>query len=442
MTLGVTVGVIGGALGVAAPAVSAATVLPDVCAIYLQGTVDPAGGALPGSIIPLVPPANNHVYGVNGHLAKGQDKVLNDLNNSTLAGKRFAASLTLGGIVTGNTAENGPIAPVIDALNGAAPLPADAKTAIKLGWANDTTTPGATKFSTVQVAESSTIGAIKVPVAKGTVTALPGTDNLGPIIGVPVQGVTGVSSEVANLVVPKAATTGTYQLQIKFPTQVALAGPLAGVSITTANIAFNANAGAVQSALTTAMSPFFGPSAAAVTGTNFNAGLADGDYTITFQNGAANIGLPDLALPTPTTVTGDLATTMLDDGGLQNAKRAGGVDPSISPISDVGNGVYAATGVFSGGPVGGVAGKNTGKAGFFQDTQFTFIQYPSALVTAINANLANNGALPILAAITGLTTVQLGNNCGLGGLLAVFCVANSAVIPATFAGLCGAITTP
>jgi len=444
LPLAVAVGVIGGALGIAAPAANAATALPDTCATYLQGTIDPLGGPLPGSIIPLNPPANNHVYGVAGHLAKGQDKVLNDLNNNGLGAKRFSASLQIGGTITGNTAVSGPNAPV---LQTAFPATTDAVTSIKLGWANDTTVANTTKFATIQVAESSKLLAQKVAVAKGVINGAASTDDFGATLAVKSQGVASTSSEVANLVVPKEATGGSYQLRMSFP---AFAGPpLGGVTLTTPAIAYNATAATVQGTWNAVTTGAGIGNTVTVTGTNFS-GTTDGDYTLTFGGAFTNQNIPDMTVVDPQ--VGNLATTLLSDGSIGNSKRAaGGRDPSISTIADLGasfgagSNIYAATGTMSSGPVGGTQvlnGKNTGKAGFYSDTQMTFIQYPTALVTAINPNLAANGALPILSAITGIPVPQLQDNCSLAGLLVVFCVANAAVIPATFAGLCGAITTP
>jgi len=244
------------------------------------------------------------------------------------------------------------------------------------------------------------------------------------------------TSEVANLVVPKEATGGSYQLKMSFP---AFAGPpLGGVTLTTPAIAYNASAATVAATWNAVTTGAGAGRTVAVTGTNFNAGVADGDYTLTFNNAFANTNVPDIGTVDPQ--VGNLATTMISDGSIANSKRAaGGRDPSITTISDLGGGIYASTGTMSAGPVGGVAGKNTGKSGFYSDTQYTFIQYPAALVTAINSNLAQSGAIPILSAITGLPASQLSDNCSLSGLLTVFCVANAAVIPAMFSGLCATV---
>jgi len=152
--------------------------------------------------------------------------------------------------------------------------------------------------------------------------------------------------------------------------------------------------------------------------------------------------------------TNNLSTTVLDDGSIWNSGTMGGINPSKSPVDDLGNGIVTATGVMSSGPVGGVAnltstvvggkiigGTNTGKATFVPDTQFTFIQYPASLIPLVAPHLSPaNPAVPVLAAIVGLTAAQVGEACGLGGLLAIFCVADAAVIPSTFSGLCAAIT--
>lgn len=450
--LAVTAGMVGSMVAVAAPAAHAAAALPDVCAVYLQGTIDPAGGPLPGGIIPLNPPTTSQTYGVAGHVAKGQDKIINDLNNDTAGATRFSAGLTIGGTITGNTTASGPVAPILTAVHGGTP-PAGGTTTIKLAWKNDKVVrvsapqPGtpAVLFPTIQVSETDTAKE-KGLAAKGVVNGDVSTDNLGAQVGNVTHGTPlNLTGEVWNLVVPNGATDGTYTLSMG-PFPAAFGPPFGGTTITTAPIAFNAGQAAVASALNTAFAA--GGGAGTVTGTDFVGGTTNGNYTITFSGpvfqGVAATG-HNVPLLTVGTQTLSLATTLLDDGAPYQGTRTGGVDPGISPVSDLGNGIFTSTGVMSSGPVGGVTNPitlktaNTGKSSFFQDTQYTAIVYPSSVVTAVAPNLASSPALPILAAITGLTAGQLGDNCSLGGLLAVFCSADAAVIPATFSGLCGAI---
>jgi hypothetical protein len=462
----VTAGMVGGVLAVAAPAAHAVTALPDVCGTYLQGTIDPAGGPLPSGIIPLVPAGTPQTYGVFGHLAKGQDKQIVNLHQAGVVGtKETKASLglTWGGIITGNTAENGPNAPYLTVANGGTE-PTGGTTSMKIAWTTDAKTGNVT-MPTVQVAEASKqLNDAKGSIAKGTVEGSSAQDDMGVQIGNVQQGSALPQNTIDQVLVPNDSTvTDTYQLTMSFPAFVG--PPLGGLTLQSNPIAPNATAATVATAINAGAGwgGIVGPGAT-VTAVTPLPSVAASDYTINFGGAFAGRALPLLGttkpnpLPPPATIEtqqGNLKTTLVDDGSIWNGTTSGGVNPSKSPISDLGNGILTSTGIMSSGPVGGVAnltsttlggkiigGTNTGKSTFVEDTQYTFIEYPPSLVAAINPNLAANGALPILAAITGLSTASLGDFCGLGGLLVIFCVEDAAVIPSTFAGLCGAITTP
>ena len=440
---------IGSMVVIAAPAAHATTALPDVCGTYLQGTIDPTGGPLPSGIIPLVPPGTTQTYGVFGHLAKGQDKEIINLQQAGVVGTaetKASLSLTWGGTITGNTAMNGPNAPYLTQALGSEP--AGGVTSMKLAWKTDKNTGNYTD-PTVQVAEGDTAHH-KGNIAKGVITGVSGGDNLGAQTGNVQQGAGSPANldTIDRVVVPQSATSGTYVLSMTIP---AIAGPpLGGVTLSSSPIAYNATAAAVKTAIDTGFqTPIpIGPVATVTANAN------PGDFNIDFGGALAHQGLPLLSAGSQ---TGTLATTVLDDGSMWNSTLMGGVDPGVSPVSDLGNGILTATGIMSSGVVGGAAnvaavpefvapgfpnnGKNLGKSTFVQDTQMTFIQYPAAIVAGIAPHLSpTNPAVPVLAGITGLTATQVGEACGLGGLLAIFCVEDAAVIPATFAGLCGAIT--
>ena len=104
--LAVTAGMVGSMVAVAAPAAHAAGPLPDYCGVYLQGSPDPAGGLIPAGLIPF-PVTGNTVsqssYALIGHEAKGQDKIINDLNNTTAGATRFSLGVTIGGLITATT---------------------------------------------------------------------------------------------------------------------------------------------------------------------------------------------------------------------------------------------------------------------------------------------------------------------------------------------------
>jgi hypothetical protein len=471
--LAVVAGMVGSTFAVAAPAHAAGTPLPDICATYLQGTIDPTGGVLPSGIIPLSPPTTTQTYGVFGHLAKGQDKELVNIHQAGVVGtKETKVSLGLtwgGGQNQGQTAVNGPDAPYLTLANGGT-APTGGTTSLKLAWTTDAKT-GSITYPTVQVAEASkNLTLAKAAIAKGVVTGTTGADESGVQIGNLQQGnAVQPANTIDQLLVPNDSTvTDSYRLSMSFP-NIPQAGPLAGVTLVSNSIAVNATAAAITTAINTA--PGFGGVVGAVaTVANVTPlpSVAAGDFTITFGGAFAGQAVPMLSTlvpapnPTPPPATimvesqsAALKATLVDDGSIWNSGTAGGVNPAKSPVSDLGNGILTSSGIMSNGPVGGVlgltgttvggkviGGSNTGKGTFIPDTEYTFIQYPSAIVAALNPNLANNGALGVLSAITGLTVASLGDNCGLGGLLAIFCAEDAAVIPSTFAGLCTTILTP
>jgi hypothetical protein len=461
----VTAGVVGSAVGIAAPSAGAAAIPPpDTCGVYIQGTVDPAGGVLPSGILPLDPPATLQTYSASGHLRKGQNKVINDLNNSGLGVKRFSTGAELGedllkyptsylvgpGIASGTL--TGP--PAGGFAPDTAPT-AGSKTTVKIAWANHKTIAGVTLLPTVQVAEANA-ALQKYAAAKGTVTGISGTDTLGVGLGSLQQGQTQPVAQNTQyrLVTPKGATSGTFTLNMTIPANALGPGvPPAPIPLNTVH---NWNDSAAAIAAT--MAPVYGAISATVTvgGTNFVAGTTNGDYTLEFGGTLAGSATPTLSVPAGTT-TGNLAVTTLSDGSIWTGTRFGGPDPSNSPISHLGNfppnnvhpqgpfnGIYTASGVMSSGVRGGIAGKNTGKANIVPDTQFVFVQYPTAIETTVAPRIGTSDAamlatLGVLGAITGLDVATLNRNCGAAGLLALFCFSQPAIIPPTFAGLCGAI---
>ena len=166
----------------------------------------------------------------------------------------------VGGTITGNTAATGPVAPILTAVHGGTP-PAGGTTNIKIAWKNDKAT-GTPLFATVQVAEGDTAHE-KAPVAKGVVNGSTGTDKLGVQEGNVQHGVASLQDEIDRIVIPQSATSGTYTLTMSFP-NIPAAGPLAGVTLTSNAIAYNANAAAIASAINTApgWAGIVGPTAA------------------------------------------------------------------------------------------------------------------------------------------------------------------------------------
>jgi hypothetical protein len=407
-----------------------ATVLDDACGVMLQGSIDPAGGLIPSGLIPApagVNTAGQHAYVVTGHESKGQNKILSDLNNTADGAKRFSLGVTLGGTITGNTAASGPVAPLTNT--------ADGQTTIKLQWKNDKTPGAGPTAPQVQVYERDAVTKVKANVSKGFVIGVPGGDSVGPQIGNIQNGQALPPQDTTfNLVTPALATSGSFVLAMDFPAYAP--PPLGGTTVSTAAISYDASAASIASALNTAFAAVGG--GVSVTGTDFNAGTAtNGDYTIDFGGAFTDSPLPSLYVDAAST-TGDLATTVLDDGSIWNATRNGGVDPSITPITDLGQGVYTSSGVMSSGAIPAPGAKTTGKWKYVPDTQYLFLQYPVALVDAASPGLSGNTtAQGILQSIIGTNLTVTTDQCGLLGILALFCSAASAQIPPAFLGICG-----
>lgn len=392
--LGVVAGMVGSAFAIAAPAAhSAAPPLTPTCGVVLQGNIDPAGGNLPAGITPITAPN----FAIAGNVSKGQDKTISDLNNSAAGAKRFATKLTISNTVTTGTPT------------------------VSVQWKNGPA--GEKAFPAFK---------LDAPAEKGVISGIGGADDLGAQLGE----VTAVPP-VYNLVVPNAATSGTYTFAMAIPPNAFGPGvPPALVNIPFPASAFNSSAAVLQGTLTAVLTAAFAPAAASavVTGTNFVQGTTNGNYTITL-GGALAAGAPALALAS--TQTGTLATTALDDGSIWNGTRFGGIDPSISQVSDLGHGVHTTSGVFS----------STGKAQNAPDHQLLIGDFPQGLIdgpTGANPHFSTStavaAALPVLSAIAGVTIPQ--QACGLGGLLVLFCAAEPGVVPATFSGLCSALLNP
>jgi hypothetical protein len=458
----VTAGVVGSAVGIAAPSAGAAAIPPpDTCGVYIQGTVDPAGGVLPSGILPLDPPATAQTYSASGHLRKGQNKVINDLNNSALAIKRFSTGAELGeDLVKYPTSYL--VGPGLAGGGGNAFAPdaaptAGAKTTVKVAWANHKTIGGVTLLPTVQVEEKDAALA-KYKAAKGTVTGISGTDTIGVGLGALQQGqsVPVLQNTQYRLVTPRAATSGTFSLNMTIPADALGPGiPPVAIPLTTVHD-WDDGAAAIEATMDAVYTGALSLDSVDVSGTDFVAGTTNGDYIIEFNGVFTGSTTPTLSVPTGTT-TGNLAVTTLSDGSIWTGTRFGGPDPSNSPISHLGNfppdnvhpqgpfnGIYTASGVMSSGIRGGVAGKNTGKANIVPDTQFVFVQYPTLIETTVAPRIGTGDAamlatLGVLGAITGLDVATLNRNCGAAGLLALFFDSQPAIIPPTFAGLCGAI---
>lgn len=469
VSLGVIAGLVGSAVAVTAPSAGAVTPPPpDTCGVYIQGTIDPAGGVLPSGILPLDPPATTQTYSASGHLRKGQSKVINDLNNGANAAKRFFVLAELGadaikypgsydvgpGIASGNP-------------NGFAPdtpPPAGTKTLVKIMWTNHKTLAAQhPTMPTVQVNELATSGPVlKYASAKGVVSGISGGDTLGVGLGVHQQGqaVPVAQNTVYRLVTPKGATSGTFTLNMTIPANALGPGvPPAPIPLNTVH---NWNDSAAAIAAT--MAPVYGAISATVTvaGTNFVAGTTNGNYTLEFGGALAGSTTPALSVPTGTT-TGNLATTLLSDGSIWTGYRFGGPDPSNGVITHLGsfppnnvhpqgpyNGIYTASGVMSSGVRGGVQNPislvyaNSGKAQYVPDTQFVFVLYPTLIEQTVAPRIGTSDAamlatLGVLGAITGLDVATLNRNCGAAGLLALFCYSQPAIIPPAFSGLCGSI---
>ena len=506
--LAVTAGMVGSMVAVAAPSAHAAGVLPDFCGVYLQGNVDPAGGLIPAGLIPF-PVGGNGVgqkaYALLGHEAKGQEKILNDLNNTTLKGTRFKLGVKLGGTITATTRDiagaswaggtatytttvahglkvgdivsiskvtpagynltnvavtavgsstdfdvalvgdpgvwvkNGvesrtePIAPLLGNVD-------DSTSQVKIQWKNDANGLGP-KVAQVQVAEKGPVS--KPKISKGFVTSIGAVDQLGVQTGTindgnngtgpgPIAGSPGpASSSVFGVYVPPAAANGTYKLSMAFPSIAP--PPLTGVTLTTAAIAYNASAATIAAALNAA--PVFGGLGGGVVVT---AGALPGQFTVSFAATAlANQALPSLSA-LAADQTGALATTVADDGSLHNAWRNGGVDPGISPVSSLGNGIFTSQGMMASGDIPVIGQKNSGKWFTTPDVQYLFLHYPADLVTALVPGLSTAFvAQGLLQSIVGPNLTVTLDPCGLLGILGLFCTAASASIPPAFLGICG-----
>jgi hypothetical protein len=464
VSLGVVAGLVGSAVAIAAPTGAGAAVPPppDTCGVYIQGTIDPAGGVLPSGILPLDPPATTQTYSASGHLRKGQNKVINALNDATPGVKRFSTGAELGEDLlkypTSYLVGPGLASGVGSGLTGFAPdaaPDAGSKTTVKIAWANHKTAAGVTLLPTVQVGEANA-ALEKYAAAKGTVTGISGTDTLGVGLGAHQQGQAQPVAQNTQyrLVTPKGATSGQFTLNMTIPANALGPGvPPAPIPLNTVHN-YNDSAAAIAGT----MAPVYGAisATASVAGTNFVAGTTNGDYIIEFGGALAGKSTPTLSVVAGSQ-TGTLATTVLSDGSIWTGTRFGGPDPSNSPISHLGNfppdnvhpqgpfnGIYTSSGVMSSGPRGGVAGKNTGKANIVPDTQFVFVQYPTLVETTVAPRIGTSDAamlatLGVLGAITGLDVPTLNRNCGAAGLLALFCFSQPAIIPPTFAGLCGSI---
>jgi len=437
---------VGSLVAVAAPAAHAATILPDFCGVYLQGTVDPAGGLIPAGDIPF-PVTGNTVgqksYVLVGHESKGQGTIVNDLNNTTAGATRFKIGVTVGGTITGNTAATGPVAPVLG-------NPVGSTSSVGIQWKNDANGLGP-KMILVQASEKNTLGTQKI--SKGFVTEAGSADRLGAQIGTltagnngtgpgPIAGVPGpASSSSFGLFIPPAATAGTFKLSMKFP---AIAGPpVGGNTYHSGNInVVGLTPAIIATSLNTPVAPPPPPDGGTFGnlggGVSVVAGPRPGTYVISFAATAlANQSLPSLSA-LAADQTGALATTVADDGALRNAWRNGGPDAGLSPVTDLGQGIFTSSGVMASGNIPAFATNPTGKWFITPDTQYLFLQYPAGLVSALVPNLATDfAAQGLLQAIVGANLTVTLDPCGLVGILGLFCTAAGASIPPAFLGICG-----
>jgi len=410
-----------GAMGaVVAPAAHAAALPPDSCGVLIQGGVDPLGGLLPVGAIPApvgVNTAGQNVYVLRGHEAKGQDKILSDLNNTAPGAKNFSL-----GVVVNN-------APV-----GVG----DTQTSVKIAQKIDTNT-GKRTLPTIQVSQVPS----KRAVIKGTISQMAGADKFGATTGNKSHVVPGGSEQV-NLVIPSsAAGADTFKLSMSFPSPLSLAF---GASRVTANIAANASAATIQSALQAGFATVPGGAGITVTGSAMVPGTSNGSFVINDSSMAVAIPVA-LALPIPslpalpplsalaTDQSLGLQAAQLDDGSITAGLRYGGVDPAIDPIVDFGNGVYVAQGIYSSGPLPAVGLKNIGKTSFPATEQALFLQYPVSAVNLTGPNVPI--ALGLLGSIVGPNLPITSDSCDVLGVLGLFCGAASASIPPAFAGICG-----
>ena len=452
--LAVTAGMVGSLVAVAAPSAHAAAILDDSCGVYLQGNVDPTGGLIPTGLIPF-PVGGNAVgqkaYVLIGHESKGQDKILNDLNNTALKGTRFKLGVTIGGTITGNTTATGPVAPVLGNAVGST-------SSVKIQWKNDANGLGP-KVAQVQVAEK---GATKPNISKGFVTAVPGTAESGAQIGVindgndgtapgPIAGTPGPASGSSfGLYVPPAAAAGTFELSMTFPPNAGYIANLTfhsdPIDVATWGATPALQAATIADALNLPTGPVVPPDAPfGLLGGNVavTPGPSAGTFVIDFATAGTPPGnISDLALPAlaapAADQTGALATTPADNGSLSNAWRNGGVDAGISPVTSLGNGVFTSSGLMASGDIPIIGQKNVGKWFTSPDVQYLFLQYPADLVSALVPGLGSaTVAQALLQAIVGPNLTVTLDPCGLLGILGLFCTAASASIPPAFLGICG-----
>ena len=438
LTLGVAATMVGGVVSLASVSPAGAAQIADNCGTYIQGFIDPVGGLIPagalGNVNTNTPGQTTYI--ARGHESKGGDKVINTLENTALGGVRFSASLTIGGLNgTLPDASGAPLTDVAPVLSEPDPLPdgpdiAGGTTSVKVGWKNDKNIANRPLHPTVQVGEKA--GLSKAVIAKGAVTGVTGADNKGPAIGNVSQ-----TAPVTNyLTTPKGATSGTYKLRMEFPSFAP--PPFTGATIDT-TLDYNDDDTQIASALSAAFAPFVGPGAFSVAGApDWSAG-ADGEYTITAAGAiAAAPSLPAFSIP-EADVTGTLATTVLDDGGIWNSRRNGGNNAGIGVISDLGQGIFSAQGVMSSGTIPTPPLKTLGKALFQNDTQFLFLHYPAGTPLLFVPDLETNaGYAPLVGVLQAIAPkITVGqDSCDVLGLLALFCFATPGQIPPSFSGIC------
>jgi hypothetical protein len=416
--------------GLAGPAAANHHILvADSCGIYMQGSVDPAGGVVPAGLFPAPATINTTGQGkyfVAGHESKGQTQILSALNDATPAATRLNLNVTVGGTINGNPGASGPVAPV----NGNA---ANWTTNIKAQWKNDANGLGA-KPPVISVTEANSVTKVKHFIAKGFAVGVPGEDSIGPQIGRVQTGITFLGFPVQNaehrLVTPASATSGTFALEMV----------LIGLTITVPGIPYNVTAAGLQSSLQSAFAILGAPGTPTVTGTNFVANAVNGDYVIEFGGALAGANLGPLTV-VDGSVSGTLATTVLDDGSIWNGTRYGGVNPDIGVVIEHGPGVFSALGIMSTGPIPSVGEKTTGKWYAAPEAQFLVGQYPVSLVDTLAPTLATNViAQGIMQTLVGPSLTVTTDQCGLLGLFVIACNTSSWRLPATFDGLCAVLT--
>jgi hypothetical protein len=461
--LAVAVGVVGAAVGIAAPQADAVVVIPTNCAGYIQGDISPTGGVLPPDLIPFGIGGNN--YGVVAGVIGGDGtKIINDLGNNVAKGVKFSAKLTLD------------TTPILSAEAAASAQTLTlAKGSLAVAWKNDAL--GRPSFPTVAVAESGKLNAVtaKAAVMKGVVTAVPGPDSQGVVIG-PLDTVTNVQTIKVN----KGVTGGNFRIRLSLPGNAGTS--YLPIIIDTPNIPYNASGatikatvegtfnaalgGPITSATVSPATPSTstpGPSPGAappVIGAN------DGTYGLKVDFLAGPIAGQHFALGVRT--TGQIGTfpnlvqtssllspvdVISADGGMHNSNQVGGSDIGTQVISILqGGAVITGQGIVSNGPVGGTGsvvpgvtgllnGKNIGKSTTFQDTQLSYFMFPIALVSSLNNALAANLANQFLqTAVLGVPFDA--DYCSFGGLLLLFCASNADLIPSDFAGFCQGILNP